>query len=75
MAHPQFFWLLLSLTSTLAGNLTLFGSVANIIVAQGAQKRSPLKFSDFLWVGIPITIVTTTLGVLMLWAFLKWGWM
>jgi Na+/H+ antiporter NhaD/arsenite permease-like protein len=75
VAHPQFLWLLLSLTSTLAGNLTLFGSVANIIVAQGAQSRSPLKFRDFLWVGIPITIVTTTLGVLMLWVYSRWGWM
>jgi Na+/H+ antiporter NhaD/arsenite permease-like protein len=74
MAHPQFLWLLLALTSTLAGNLTLFGSVANVIVAQGAQKQSPLKFSDFLWVGIPITLVTTALGVLILWAFLSWGW-
>ncbi len=75
MAHPQFLWLLLSLTSTLAGNLTLFGSVANIIVAQGAQPHSPLRFRDFLWVGIPITIVTTTLGVLMLWALSRWGWL
>jgi Na+/H+ antiporter NhaD/arsenite permease-like protein len=75
LPHSQFLWLLLSLTSTLAGNLTLFGSVANIIVAQGAQARSPLKFRDFLWVGIPITIVTTALGVLMLWAFSRWGWM
>jgi Na+/H+ antiporter NhaD/arsenite permease-like protein len=74
MAHPQFLWLLLALTSTLAGNLTLFGSVANVIVAQTAQKQSPLKFSDFLWVGIPITVVTTTLGVLLLWAFWMWGW-
>ncbi len=73
MAHPQFLWLLLALTSTLAGNLTLFGSVANVIVAQGAQRQSPLRFRDFLWVGIPITLVTTALGVLMLWAFLRWG--
>jgi Na+/H+ antiporter NhaD/arsenite permease-like protein len=74
LAHPDFCWLLLSLTSTLAGNLTLFGSVANLIVAQGAQKRSPLKFRDFFWVGLPVTIVTTALGVLMLWGFWKWGW-
>uniref|UniRef100_A0A7C3SIA0 Anion transporter n=1 Tax=Desulfobacca acetoxidans TaxID=60893 RepID=A0A7C3SIA0_9BACT len=74
MAHPQFLWLLLALTSTLAGNLTLFGSVANVIVAQGAQSRSPLKFSDFLWVGLPITLVTTALGVLILWVFFRWGW-
>ena len=34
MSNPQFVWLLLALTSTFAGNLTLFGSVANVIVAQ-----------------------------------------
>src|SRR5512140_428030 len=33
MSNPQFVWMLLALTSTFAGNLTLFGSVANIIVA------------------------------------------
>jgi Na+/H+ antiporter NhaD/arsenite permease-like protein len=75
LAQPAFIWLLLSLTSTLAGNLTLFGSVANLIVAQGAQKQSPLNFSDFLRIGLPVTLVTTTLGVLVLWTFLKCGWL
>jgi Na+/H+ antiporter NhaD/arsenite permease-like protein len=75
LPRQDFFWLLLALTSTLAGNLTLFGSVANIIVAQGAQQHSPLKFSDFLKVGLLVTLVTTALGVLMLWLFLKWGWL
>jgi Na+/H+ antiporter NhaD/arsenite permease-like protein len=75
LPRSDFIWLLLSLTSTLAGNLTLFGSVANIIVAQGAQQHSPLKFNDFLKVGLPVTLVTTTLGVLMLWLFLTWGWL
>jgi Na+/H+ antiporter NhaD/arsenite permease-like protein len=63
-----------SLTSTFAGNLTLFGSVANIIVAQGAQRQAPLRFRDFLWVGVPITLATTAVGVTMLWAFWRWGW-
>jgi Na+/H+ antiporter NhaD/arsenite permease-like protein len=74
MSNPKFVWLLLALTSTLAGNLTLFGSVANVIVAHGAQQRAPLRFIDFLRVGVPITIVTTAVGVLLLWAFLGWGW-
>jgi len=74
MSHPQFVWLLLSLTSTLAGNLTLFGSVANVIVAQGAQPQAPLRFSDFLRVGVPVTLVTTAVGVLLLWLFWVWGW-
>lgn len=74
MSHPQFMWLLLALTSTFSGNLTLFGSVANVIVAQGAQQRAPLRFSDFLRAGVPITLCTTAVGVLILWAFLKFGW-
>lgn len=73
MSHPAFLWLLLALTSTLSGNLTLFGSMANLIVAQGAQRRSPLTFGDFLWVGIPITLTTTGIGVLILWLFWRWG--
>lgn len=74
MSNPKFVWLLLALTSTFAGNLTLFGSVANVIVAQGAQQKAPLRFTDFLWAGVPITIITTAVGVLMLWALLTWGW-
>jgi Na+/H+ antiporter NhaD/arsenite permease-like protein len=74
MSNPKFIWLLLALASTFAGNLTLFGSVANVIVAQGAQQRSPLRFMDFLQVGVPITMVTTAVGVLLLWVFLAWGW-
>jgi Na+/H+ antiporter NhaD/arsenite permease-like protein len=75
MSHPQFIWMLLALTSTFAGNLTLFGSVANVIVAQGAQARTPLGFIDFLRAGAPITLITTAVGVLLLWAFWVWGWL
>ena len=74
MSNPKFVWLLLALASTFAGNLTLFGSVANVIVAQGAQQRAPLRFIDFLRVGVPITIVTTGVGGLLLWVFLGLGW-
>ena len=74
MSNPKFVWLLLALTSTFAGNLTLFGSVANVIVAQGSQQRAPLRFTDFLRVGLPVTIITTAVGVLLLWLFLIWGW-
>jgi Na+/H+ antiporter NhaD/arsenite permease-like protein len=74
MNSPRFVWLLLSLTSTFAGNLTLFGSVANVIVAQRASRDAPLRFMDFLRVGLPITLVTTSLGVALLWAFWAMGW-
>jgi len=71
---PKFFWMLLALTSTFAGNLTLFGSVANVIVAQRAQDKCSLSFWDFLRVGVPVTLITTIVGVAMLWMFyvLKW---
>jgi Na+/H+ antiporter NhaD/arsenite permease-like protein len=68
MENPKFFWLLLSLTSTFAGNLTLFGSVANLIVARTAQRSVALSFTQFLKVGVPVTFVTTTVGVLLLYA-------
>jgi Na+/H+ antiporter NhaD/arsenite permease-like protein len=74
MGQPQFFWLLLALTSTFAGNLTLFGSAANLIVAQGARGQAPLRFRDFLKVGVPVTLITTAVGVILLWAFWRWGW-
>jgi Na+/H+ antiporter NhaD/arsenite permease-like protein len=73
MSDPRFFWLLLALTSTLAGNLTLFGSVANIIVAQGSRQKVSLRFRDFLVAGIPVTLATTLLGVGMLWLFRQLG--
>ncbi|MCL4503955.1 MAG: SLC13 family permease [Deltaproteobacteria bacterium] len=73
MSDPMFVWLLLALTSTFAGNLTLFGSVANVIVAQGAQHHAPLRFRDFLLAGIPVTLVTTILGVSLLWVFRRLG--
>ncbi len=73
MENPKFVWLLLSLTSTFAGNLSLFGSVANLIVARGAEKSSPLSFVQFLKIGIPVTIVTTAAGVLLLWTMAVLG--
>jgi Na+/H+ antiporter NhaD/arsenite permease-like protein len=74
MGQPQFFWLLLALTSTFAGNLTLFGSAANLIVAQGARGQAPLRFRDFLKAGVPVTLITTAVGVFLLWAFWCLGW-
>jgi Na+/H+ antiporter NhaD/arsenite permease-like protein len=74
-AHSGFFWLLLALTSTFAGNLTLFGSMANIIVAQGSQGRERLSYVNFLYVGIPVTVVTTLIGVVCLLLFNFWGWL
>lgn len=61
------FWLLLAMASTFAGNLTLMGSVANLIVAESAKKKAILSFTEFLKVGIPTTIVSTLIGVCWIW--------
>lgn len=55
-------WLLLAATSTLAGNLTLLGSVANLIVAEAVKKSGfALTFWEHLRFGLPLTIATLTL--------------
>jgi Na+/H+ antiporter NhaD/arsenite permease-like protein len=56
-------WLVLALSSTFAGNLTLLGSVANLIVAEtGARLGARLRFVAFLKVGIPVTLASLAIG-------------
>jgi Na+/H+ antiporter NhaD/arsenite permease-like protein len=66
LPDPPRAWLALAMASTLAGNLTLLGSIANLIVAEGARKRSPIGFGEYLKVGIPVTLLTLGAGVLLL---------
>ncbi|MBD2508401.1 anion transporter [Nostoc muscorum FACHB-395] len=55
-------WLLLSAASTLAGNLTLLGSVANLIVAEAVAKQGyRLTFGEHLRFGLPLTVITLML--------------
>jgi Na+/H+ antiporter NhaD/arsenite permease-like protein len=69
MPDSETAWLLLAMSSTLAGNLTILGSIANIIVVEGARPRVRIGFLEYLKVGIPLTIVTVVLGALWLSAF------
>jgi Na+/H+ antiporter NhaD/arsenite permease-like protein len=62
LPDPHRAWLLLAMSSTLAGNLTLVGSIANLIVAEGARKTSPLTFGEYLKVGVPVTLLTLAVG-------------
>jgi Na+/H+ antiporter NhaD/arsenite permease-like protein len=65
MTDPKTLWLTLAMASTFAGNLTLLGSVANLIVAETAKRRGViLKFNEYLKAGIPITIITLLIGIL-----------
>lgn len=59
-------WTLLAMASTFAGNLTLLGSVANIIVAQRSRELGGLGFLEYLRVGLPLAVSTTVLGAIWL---------
>lgn len=64
---PEQAWLTLALATTFAGNLTLLGSVANLIVAEIARKEGiHLGFVEYLRAGVPITLISLILGVLWL---------
>jgi Na+/H+ antiporter NhaD/arsenite permease-like protein len=66
-ANPEQTWLTLAMATTLAGNLTLLGSVANLIVAETAKQAGiHLSFGEYLKAGIPITLATLAVGVMWL---------
>lgn len=57
--------LLLSLISTFAGNLTLVGSVANLIVAERAEScKINYSFVEHLKTGVPITIISCIISII-----------
>ena len=64
--NPHRLWLLLALTSTFAGNLTLFASVANVIVFETARTHVRIGFWEFFRIGAPLTLLTTAAGVALL---------
>ena len=59
-------WLALAMSSTLAGNLTLIGSVANLIVVQQARRNVEIGFMEYFRVGAVITAATIAIGILVL---------
>jgi Na+/H+ antiporter NhaD/arsenite permease-like protein len=65
LADPQRAWLVVAMASTLAGNFTLVGSVANLIVAERAKARGiAIDFWSYFQVGAPLTLITLVLGTL-----------
>jgi len=66
LSDPQRAWLVLAMASTLAGNLTVLGSVANLIVIQRARRQAAISFWEYFRVGLPLTVVTIVVGVLLL---------
>jgi Na+/H+ antiporter NhaD/arsenite permease-like protein len=65
-ADPLLMWKVLALATTFAGNLTIIGSVANMIVVESAREHLEIGFWDYARFGIPITILTTVAGTFVL---------
>ena len=63
LQDPQRAWLIVAMASTLAGNFTLVGSVANLIVAQRARRDGiTLGFWTYFKVGAPLTVLSILFG-------------
>jgi len=68
-AQPELMWKVMALATTFAGNLTILGSVANVIVVESARRHVEVRFWDYARFGIPVTVLTTIVGmvILLLW--------
>ncbi len=60
-------WVLTALVSTLAGNLTLLGSVANIIVIERAGAQDEVGFWTYTRAGLPVTLLSTAAALAVAW--------
>ena len=64
LPDPTQSWLALAMSSTLAGNLTILGSIANLIVVEGARRRGHVvTFWEYARVGVPLSLITILIGV------------
>ncbi|MBS2023532.1 MAG: anion permease [Deltaproteobacteria bacterium] len=68
MSDPHLLWLSTAAVSTIAGNLTPVGSVANLIVLEGAGEKGRIPFAKFVAVGaactfLPMLVALGTLAV------------
>jgi Na+/H+ antiporter NhaD/arsenite permease-like protein len=66
LADPTLLWLATALSATLAGNLSMVGSVANLIVLEVAGSRARVSFWGFLRVGALVTLVTLAAALAIL---------
>jgi len=63
LADQRTAWLTLAMASTLAGNFTILGSVANLIVVERARTAHvTIGFWTYFRVGAPVTLLTLLVG-------------
>ena len=58
LPDPAHAWLTLAMSSTLAGNLTILGSVANLIVVERARRQVRIGFWEYARAGVPLSVRT-----------------
>ena len=68
MPDPSWGYVMLAVASTLAGNLTILGSVANVIVLEGAGARGDIGFFRFLRYGAVLTLASLIVAFAILYA-------
>lgn len=60
-------WLILAWVSTVAGNLSLLGSAANLIVCEQARRSQDYGYTLSFWghlvFGLPSTLIVTAVGL------------
>lgn len=66
LANPALGWLRLAMASTLAGNLTILGSVANLIVVEKSRPVVEIGFWEYFRAGLPVTLLTLAIGIWLL---------
>jgi Na+/H+ antiporter NhaD/arsenite permease-like protein len=66
-------WTLVAMASTFAGNLTIVGSVANMIVLELSRERAKIGFWSYFRAGLPVTAATTAAGFAILYLLHRAG--
>lgn len=63
-------WLILAWVSTVAGNLSLLGSAANLIVCEQARRAQHFGYNLSFWshlkFGVPSTLIVTGIGLMLI---------
>lgn len=63
-------WLILAWVSTVAGNLSLLGSAANLIVCEQARRAPQLGYNLSFWnhlkFGVPSTLIVAAIGLALI---------
>jgi Na+/H+ antiporter NhaD/arsenite permease-like protein len=72
-SDPKTMWLALAMASTFAGNFTIVGSVANMIVMEMAREHVRVPFWTFFKIGAPLTLLSTAIGVVILGLYATFG--